>query len=120
MPNGGFAYTVFDSKVTLQFGIQAHFLSASFNGWGLVNDTGSPAFNGVTVAFADVPGFEASRVSFDATQLWLNVEDLIVGPGQSVQVDLQFATPEPVPIALLGLGIGTLAVLRHLGLRCGG
>jgi len=66
-PNGAFTYTVFGSEVTLEFvGTGAHFLSASFNGWELLNHTGSPAFSGVTVAFADVPGFDASRITFDA------------------------------------------------------
>ncbi len=112
-PSGMFNYTVFGSEVALTFDIGAHFLPASFNGWELINDTGSPAINGVTVGFFDVPGFDDSRVTFDATHVWLNMADLVASPGQDVQLDLRFATPEPTTIALLGLGVGALGFLRY-------
>ena len=112
-------YTVFPSEITLTnvFGQDVNFLSASFNGYQLVNNTGSPAITGVTVAFSDIAGFSPSDITFNATNVWLNLQGLTTTPGLDLQLDLQFgaATPEPGTLLLFGtalLGMGVLGLKR--------
>lgn len=112
-------FTVYPSEITLTnvVGQDVNFLSASFNGYQMVNDTGSPAITGVSVAFSDVAGFSASDVSFDATDVWLNMQGLVTTPGLDIQLDLQFAsaTPEPGTLLLFGtalLGMAPLILRR--------
>jgi len=113
-------YTVFPSEITLTnvLGQDVNFLSAAFNGYELIDNTGSPAITGVTVGFSDVAGFDASRVSFDATHVWLNMQSLITTPGEDIELDLQFGTvttPEPATLLLFGtalLGMAPLVLKR--------
>lgn len=97
-------YTVYPAEITLTnvAGFDITFLSASFNGYQLINNSGSPAITGVTVAFSDVAGFTSSDVTWNATNVWLNMQSLVTTPGLDIQLDLQFGpAPEPATSSLL-------------------
>lgn len=91
------------------------FTSADFNGYGLVVNNGGDPITGVTIGFNDISGFDLSRVSFDSTHVWINLQSLITMPGKDLELDLQFGNvPEPGSIALLGTGaIAVFGVLRR-------
>jgi len=117
---GQHQFTVFPSEITLTnvLGSDVNFLIGSFNGYQMIDNTGSPAITGVTVAFNDVAGFTASDVSFDATDVWINMQGLTTTPGLDLQLDLQFAStsvPEPGSLLLFGtalLGMAPLVLKR--------
>jgi hypothetical protein len=116
-------YTVYPSEITLTnvFSSDVYFLSASFNGYELIDNTGSPAITGVSVAFSDIAGFSSSDVSFDPTHVWLNLQNLTTTPGLDLELDLQFGstqTPEAATLLLFGtavLGIALLGWRTHNG-----
>ena len=105
-------YTVFPTDITLTnvVGSDVNFLTATFNGYQLINNSGSPAITGVTVAFSDITGFSASDVTFDSTDVWLNLQGLTTTPGLDLQLDLQFATATPEPATLVLFGTALLAM----------
>ena len=113
-------YTVTDAQITLQnvAGTSINFLSNTFNGYELIETGGSPlAFTGVTVdAATNVSGFNASRVSFDATHVFLNMQDLTTQNQQKVVLNLQFgasSVPEPLSAGMVGLGLAAAGLLRR-------
>ncbi len=74
-------------------------------------DSGGSPITGVTIAYNDIAGFTASDITFDGTDVWLNLEGLTTTPGLDLQLDLQFAngtTPEPSSLTLMGVGALTL------------
>ncbi len=99
-------FTVFPGDLTLTnvAGENINFTAADFNGYGLVVNSGGNAITGVTIGFNDIAGFDLTRVTFDATDVWINLEGLTTTPGEDLRLDLQFA-PEPGSIALLGTGL---------------
>jgi hypothetical protein len=111
-----YVYAVFDNSITLtNFDSTTDPFSpdAPYEGWRLTNITGFPAITGVTIDPATtIVGFDASRIEFDATHVWMNVTGLSAPPGLDVKLNLQFA-PEPASWALMGLGLAGLVFLRR-------
>ena len=71
-------FTTYPTDLTLTnvLGSDVFFLTASFNGYQLVVNSGGSPITGVTIAFNDIAGFDASRISFDATDVWVNLQSL--------------------------------------------
>lgn len=70
----------------------------------------------INVAGTSYPGFDSSRVSFDANNVWLNVQNL-QEPGH-VLLDVAFSNvPEPGTLTLLGLGLLGLTTARRRQLK---
>ena len=115
-------FTVTDTQITLQniSGSESDFTSAAFNGYELIETGGSPVtITGVTVDGAtNVSGFDASRVSFDAAHVFLNMHDLTTQTQQKVVLDLHFGSttgvPEPVSAGMVGLGLAAAGLVRRL------
>jgi hypothetical protein len=110
--------TTYPTDITLTnvLGSNVDFTPATFNGYQVFVNSGGSPITGVTIAFNDVVGFDASRISFDATDVWVNMQSLETTPGLDWQLDLQFGstTPEPGTLIMLGTGIlGLAGTLRR-------
>ncbi|MFB3779224.1 MAG: PEP-CTERM sorting domain-containing protein [Bryobacteraceae bacterium] len=83
--------------------------TAAFNGFRFQD--AEVVLSSVTINNATVPLFDASRLSFDANNIYVDFSGLTFSAGQVVSLDVSGtgAVPEPGSAAMLGLGL--LAVL---------
>ena len=100
--NRSIYFLVTDNTVTVttDYGIFAN--PAAFNGFGIHNlSAGTPAITGVTLDPSS-PAFDLSRVTFNATDVYIKFQGLNDPPGFILELDLQStATPEPATLLLL-------------------
>ena len=113
----GVSLEVADSTVTLsESSFATTFSPAAFNGFVFTDVTKDPGITGVTIdAATNLPGFDASRVSFNSDQVFVNLRGLGFFHGQEVKLDLAFGpavAAVPEPSTLVG---GTLGVALALG-----
>ncbi len=113
-------YTVFDTQIVLRNVTSGsiYFTSSTFNGYGLTLTGVAPVtISGVTVNSAtNVSGFDSSRISFDSTHVWLNMQSLETYPNEAVVLDLSFAdtsVPEPATAWLVGLTLVGAGLVRR-------
>jgi hypothetical protein len=109
----GGTLTVTDHILYFKYNQSALFDTATFNGYILRDvDTNIPPITSFTVDKATtLAGFGASNVTFDATDLFINVSSLVVRAGDVIEIDVNPPTSVPEPASLTLIAIG--------GLTCG-
>jgi hypothetical protein len=118
---GQTAYLVTDStlEITDISGSDIYFLAAAFNGVQLVDNTHSD-ITGVTIdSSSNLAGLTSSDISFDASDVWVNLEDLTTNPDTYVQLDIatsaSTAVPEPSPLSLVLAGLALICGAFYFG-----
>jgi hypothetical protein len=109
------------ASILVSFRAVTGWSGAAFNGFVLADAKGTVApIAGVAVnaAVTTVPGFDASRVTFDADTVSLNWQGLDTSPGNQILLDVTFAGPTPpaTAVPLPRAAAGGLALLGGLGL----
>lgn len=103
-------------------GACCQFLSDSFNGFDISVVSPFAGFTGVTVESSSAAwaGLDPSRLSFDATDIYLNMEGLITGPPSEIVLGYSAAgvAPEPGTLGLLGVSLAGLLVAVRRRASC--
>ncbi len=114
-----------DTNIFVTYNSSGTWYTVPFNGFDLFDSAGTvPAITGVTInGVTNLGGLTASRVTFDADNVFVNWNGLSFNPQTVVSLDVQFAPANAVPIPsgllMLGTGIASLAGLGRLRLRFG-
>lgn len=102
-----------DTSISLGFWRSSSKSSGDFNGYEIfdVNGTISDILDVSIRSITDFPGFDASRVTFDANHIRVNLQGLAFTELSKVVLDVQFEPTKPEPVSSVGiLDVGDGAV----------
>ena len=109
-----------DTSLAITFqGGAADFTTTSFNGVHLFDGNNSIAsFTAATIGSLNNFGFDASRISFDADNVYLNFQGLGFDNSSNLTINITGGVPEPTTWALMigGFGMVGAAMRRRKGL----
>jgi hypothetical protein len=108
-----------DTNIFADFRAAGTTFAATFNGIHVFDLLGTiPDFVSVTIDSAtNVVGFDSSRITFDADNIWINAQNLPFTADSVISVNVA-AIPEPEIYAMLCVGLGLLGwVGRRKNLR---
>jgi hypothetical protein len=106
-----------DTNILITLTLDAALNNVAFDGFRFFDVNGTiPAITSVTLSAAtNYAGFTASRVTFDADTIFVNVENLPGLNGQKISLDLNASTAVPEPGAFVVVGAAfALAAMRAL------
>jgi hypothetical protein len=108
--------TFSDANITITMDRDATAYTSAFNGFHFFDVSEAP-FGSVTLdAATDVPGIDASRVSFDAQDIYVNFSGITYSAGEEVSLDLR-AVPEPKSLLVLLMMAALLTSAVRRGAR---
>ena len=105
-----------NSNILADFSSSGGYGLALFHGFRITDVNGTIAsFTSVSVdAITNMVGFDASRVSFDADNIWVNWQGLGFTPNTFVSINIGGGTvPEPTSLALFAAALFAAGVLRR-------
>ena len=108
-----------DSNILADFSIFIGYGPALFHGFRITDVNGTIAsFTSVSVdAITNMVGFDASRVTFDADNIWVNWQGLGSDPNTVVSININGGgggtVPEPTSLALFAAALFAAGVLRR-------
>jgi hypothetical protein len=102
------AVTVFNTDMVLSTLVPTDTkTTAVFNGFGLLDTTGTFGITSFTVdPLTNVAGFVASDVTITSNEVFINIEGLTLTSSQIIQIDFTFApsaVPEPSSLVMCGI-----------------
>ena len=111
--SAGDQITVGDTSIQISYPLA--FLPHPFAGFAISEVGASPdTIAGVSLGTTNITGFDSSRLTFDGTDVFVNLQGIDTAGGtNTLTVDVSFApttaTPEPASLTLLGLGVAGMA-----------
>lgn len=103
-----------DTNILITLARDSNVNNVVFDGFRFADTTNSiPTFGSVTLnAATNYAGFSASRITFDANNIYVNVANLAGLRGQVISIDIADTSniPEPSSVSLLAMGACALAL----------
>ena len=95
------------------FNLSSTWGTGAFSGFQIFDVNGTiPAFSSVVINGAtNMAGFDASRITFDADNIWVNWQGLDFNTGTIVSLDVNGVSETPEPTTMLPVGMAAVGIL---------